>query len=85
MDLEYQELDIGKNPALIMCFTSPERVLGADCPAVLATNQRWLAAFRVRRLSVFFTTVVYHFVNRRVNGKNRCGCQIGTWDITLSN
>ena len=45
---------------MIKGFTDPECPLGAHCPEVIAANQVLLAAFRRKRLPVYFTTVVYH-------------------------
>lgn len=65
MDLEKTQLGLGSKPALVVVdmiksFTDPECPLGAHCPEVIAANQVLLAAFRRKRLPVYFTTVVYH-------------------------
>lgn len=65
MDLEKTQLGMGSKPALVVVdmikgFTDPECPLGAHCPEVIAANQVLLAAFRRKRLPVYFTTVVYH-------------------------
>lgn len=65
MDLQRQDLGLGRKPALLLVdmvrgFTDPACPLGTDCPAVIAANQVLLAAFHQRRLPVVFTTVVYH-------------------------
>ena len=65
MDLEKTQLGLGSKPALVVVdmikgFTDPKCPLGAHCTEVIAANQVLLAAFRRKRLPVYFTTVVYH-------------------------
>ena len=65
MDLQRQSQGLGQRPALILVdmingFTDSACPLGSDCPDVVAANAELLAAFRARKLPVFFTTVVYH-------------------------
>ncbi len=64
MDLQRQSISLGKRPALILVdmingFTDPACPLGSDCPDVIAANAELLAAFRLHKFPVFFTTVVY--------------------------
>jgi maleamate amidohydrolase len=64
MDLERNQLGLGRKPALVVVdmtrgFTDPACPLGCACPEVVAANARLLAAFHARDLPVFFTTVVY--------------------------
>lgn len=65
MNLDRVSLGLGKRPALLLVdmiegFTNPDCPLGCECSEVVEANARLLAAFRHRRLPVFFTTVVYH-------------------------
>jgi maleamate amidohydrolase len=65
MDLDRNSLGLGQHPALVVVdmingFTDGACPLGTHCPEVVAANVRLLAAFRERKLAVFFTTVVYH-------------------------
>jgi len=64
VNLQRNSLGLGQRPALILVdmingFTDPACPLGSDAAAVVAANQRLLAAFRAAALPVFFTTVVY--------------------------
>ncbi len=64
-DLVRQSQSLGQRPALVLVdiitgFTDPDCPLGSKSDAVVAVNQRLLAAFRHHELPVFFTTVVYH-------------------------
>lgn len=65
MNLERQNLGLGRKPALIVVdmingFTDPACPLGCECPEVVAANVALLDAFHRRSLPVYFTTVVYH-------------------------
>ncbi|MEM1113621.1 MAG: isochorismatase family protein [Pseudomonadota bacterium] len=65
MDLERKNVSLGDKPALVVVdmikgFTDASCPLGSDCPEVVAANAELLAAFHMRHLPVFFTTVVYH-------------------------
>ena len=65
MDLERNQLGLGRKPALILVdmirgFTDPACPLGCSCPEVVAANATLLDAFHARELPVYFTTVVYH-------------------------
>lgn len=65
MDLERNQLGLGRKPALIVVdmikgFTDPACPLGCACPDVVAANARLLREFRRCGLPVYFTTVVYH-------------------------
>jgi maleamate amidohydrolase len=67
-DLQLQSLGLGNRPALILVdlirgFTDPECPLGSACDDVVEANQELLSVFRDRRLSVFFTTVIYRNEN----------------------
>lgn len=64
MDLERENLGIGRRPAVIVVdmsrgFTDPACPLGCESGAVIAANVALLAAARAARLPVVFTTVVY--------------------------
>lgn len=64
-DLAHQAQTLGQRPALLLVdmikgFTDPACELGSESNAVVAANQRLLAAFRKHRLPIFFTTVVYY-------------------------
>ena len=64
MDLERNNLGVGKTPALLLVdmvkgFTHDACPLGSDCPDVVAANAQLLEEFRRRDLPIFFTTVVY--------------------------
>ena len=64
MDLERQDIGLGKKPAIIIVdiingFTDPQCALHSACPDVVAVNRELLDAFRAQQLPVFFTTVVY--------------------------
>ncbi|MGD8384792.1 MAG: isochorismatase family protein [Lysobacterales bacterium] len=63
-DLERHALGLGERPALVLVdvingFTDPACPLGSEADSVVAACGELLAAFRARRLPVFFTTVVY--------------------------
>jgi len=63
-DLERHALGLGERPALVLVdvingFTDPACPLGSEADSVVAACGELLAAFRGRRLPVFFTTVVY--------------------------
>ncbi len=65
MNLDRRPQALGRRPGLILVdlingFTDPDCPLGSHCPDVVAANVELLAAFRDKRLPVFFTTVVYH-------------------------
>ncbi len=64
MNLQNNEISLGFKPALIAVdmingFTDPACPLGSESASVIAANQRLLAAFRARKLPIFFTTVIY--------------------------
>ena len=64
-DLMRHSQSLGERPALLLVdmitgFTDPSCPLGSESDAVVAVNQRLLAAFRRHGLPVFFTTVIYH-------------------------
>lgn len=64
-DLMRHSQSLGQRPALLLVdiitgFTDPSCPLGSESDAVVAVNQRLLAAFRGHGLPVFFTTVIYH-------------------------
>jgi nicotinamidase-related amidase len=64
-DLERASQGLGQRPALVLVdiikgFTDPECPLGSAADEVVEANRKLLAAFRSKRLPVFFTTVVYH-------------------------
>ena len=76
MDLEREDLGLGARPGLILVdmicgFTDPECPLGTACPGVIEANQRLLAAFRSKRLPVFFTAVIYHSEDQAPVFRNR--------------
>lgn len=63
-DLARNSLSLGQRPALILVdmirgFTDPACPLGSACADVVAANAQLLEAFRMARLPVFFTTVLY--------------------------
>ena len=65
MDLERNQLGLGRRPALVVVdmikgFTDPACPLGCSCPDVVAANAALIEAFHDRGLPVYFTTVVYH-------------------------
>ena len=65
MDLERNQLGLGRKPALVVVdmikgFTDPACPLGCDFPEVVAANARLLREFHCSGLPVYFTTVVYH-------------------------
>lgn len=65
MDLATNRVGLGTHPALILVdmiegFTNPACPLGCHCPEVVSANRELLEAFRLAKLPVFFTTVVYH-------------------------
>lgn len=69
MDLERNNLGLGRLPALIVVdmikgFTDPACPLGCSCPEVVAANVQLLQAFHQASLPVYFTTVVYHNVDQ---------------------
>jgi nicotinamidase-related amidase len=64
MDLERNQLGLGRRPALVVVdmingFTDPACPLGCSCPEVVAANATLVRAFHARDLPVYFTTVVY--------------------------
>jgi nicotinamidase-related amidase len=64
-DLERASQGLGLRPALVLVdiikgFTDPDCPLGSEADDVVEANRKLLAAFRSKRLPVFFTTVVYH-------------------------
>ncbi len=64
MDLERNDIGLGRKPALLVVdmirgFTDPACPLGCDCPEVVAANVRLLREFHSCGLPVYFTTVVY--------------------------
>lgn len=68
-DLARNRVGLGQRPALILVdmirgFTDPACPLGTACADVVAANARLLEAFRLARLPVFFTTVVYRDVSQ---------------------
>lgn len=63
-DLERQAQGLGSRPALLLVdlikgFTDPDCALGSAVDEIVAANVQLLAAFRARKLPVFFTTVIY--------------------------
>ena len=65
MDLERNQIGLGRKPALIVVdmikgFTDPACPLGCSCPEVVEANARLLREFHSCGLPVYFTTVVYH-------------------------
>lgn len=63
-DLMRNSLGLGQRPALILVdlicgFTDPTCPLGSACDEVVASNARLLEVFRMAKLPVFFTTVIY--------------------------
>ncbi len=64
MDLERHHTGLGEKPAIIVVdvvngFTDPRCALGSECEDVVAANRELLDAFRIKKLPVFFTTVIY--------------------------
>jgi nicotinamidase-related amidase len=63
-DLARHSQGLGRRPALLLVdlirgFTDPACPLGSEAEAVVEANRILLAAFRAKKLPVFFTTVVY--------------------------
>lgn len=78
MDLERKPVDLGRKPALLLVdmingFTDPNCSLGTDCPAVVAANATLLNEFRVCRLPVYFTTVVFDRADQSPVFRQRIG------------
>jgi maleamate amidohydrolase len=68
-DLARRAQGLGRKPALLLVdmingFTDPSCPLGAQTDNVVEANRKLLAAFRAKRLPVFFTTVVYRDENQ---------------------
>ena len=63
-DLARRAQSLGQRPALVLVdliqgFTDPESPLGSEASAVVHACRDLLQAFRVRKLPVCFTTVIY--------------------------
>lgn len=64
-DLQRHSLGLGERPALLLVdvikgFTDPACPLGSEADSVVDACKALLDLFRLKRLPVFFTTVVYH-------------------------